>query len=311
MSPSTRKTIVLLGVLALLAGLAVVGKRPWSDRRDGPDATPVRPLLDGNAPGIDRIEIGRRDGPVVLTRKKDLWEVSGGTVRPWLARYEQVARVTEWLDDLTDGRVVSRNPSRRGEYRVDDSGGLALTLSAGGRPVGRLVIGDTGPDLFDTYVRRADGNEVVLADGAIRALLDRPAASWRDLTLFPAKLADVTRIDLSWPGGATRLTRKDNAWKAQPPLPAEQSPEALAARIMALTASGLADTALPVAAGADLLTVTVTTTAAPASARILPGTDPDGRYRAISPGHDWAFLIPAVSVEGLLAILRPAGRPAP
>ncbi len=298
-------------MLALLAGLAVVGKHPWSDRPAGPDAAPVRPLLDGNPPGIDRIEIGRRDGPVVLTRKKDLWEVSGGTVRPWLARYEQVARVTEWLDGLTDGRVVSRNPSRRGEYRVDDSAGLALTLSAGGRPVGRLVIGDTGPDLFDTYVRRADGDEVVLVDGAIRALLDRRAASWRDLTLFPAKSADVTRIDLAWPGGATRLTRKDNAWTAQPPLPAGQSPEALAARIMALTASGLADTALPDAAGADLLAVTVTTTAAPVSARILPGTGQEDHYRAIAAGHDGVFLVPAASVEGLFAILRPAGPPAP
>jgi hypothetical protein len=296
-------------VLALLAGLIVAGDGPWRASAPDPGTTPSRPLLDGAPADVDRIEIGRHDGPVVLAREAGVWRVAAGLPAPWPARHEQVDRLTDWLHALADARVVSRNPTRRGEFKVDDAG-LAVTLSARGRPVGRLVVGDPGPELFSTYVRRADGDEVVLADGAVRPLLDRPAAAWRDLALFPLQEADIVSIDLAGAGSPARLTRRDGKWSAGAPLPGGVPAESLAARIMVLAASALAGER-PAGQPAPLLTITVAASPGTTVARILPGRDPEGRYRAAVSGHDETFLLPATPVEELLALLAPPGSSAP
>jgi len=67
--------------------------------------------------------------------------------------------------------------------RIDDSSQKSLA---------RFVVGKSGPDLFSTYLRLADAQQVVLASGMLKMAFDRELKEWRDKTIFSLNQQEIT-----------------------------------------------------------------------------------------------------------------------
>jgi hypothetical protein len=209
---SHRKTLVLAGVLAGLGALALLLEGPWQAGR----RAEREPAAAVDTAGADQIAIGAGEKAVTLRKVQGTWQVQGEGVPPHPADPDAPGKALEWLKDVAAAPVVSRNPAFHGDYKLDGASALPVRIQAGDRVLAELLVGSQGPDLFSTYVRKKGGDEVLLARGYMRPYFERPARSWRDLTVLSFREEEVREIRLAAGGRSLTLTREGKEWTASP-----------------------------------------------------------------------------------------------
>ncbi len=241
-SASSRNNLVLLAVLAVLVVLALVTEGPWFFRRETAPLSPV--VFSGASDQVDRIDVEGPAGKLSLKKEKGAW--LAGTGERWFrADREMAGQVVDFLDGLNGGTVVSRNPSRRSSFQVDDQGALGVAVLAGGRKVADFLVGGQGPDLFGGYVRPRGADEVVLVKGNIRPLLEKPVASWRDMDVLPFAAGDARAVDLALAADRLILGKDKDGWVVSSAGGGKADPAAvddLLARLSGLRAVGVLET---------------------------------------------------------------------
>jgi hypothetical protein len=76
---------------------------------------------------------------------------------------------------------------------VDAANGVDVQIDdAAQKSLAHFVVGKSGPDLFSTYLRQADGQEVVLCGGMLKMAFDRELKEWRDKTVFSLNQQEIT-----------------------------------------------------------------------------------------------------------------------
>jgi hypothetical protein len=166
----------------------------------------------------DTIEITGSAGGAILSRKNNLWTVSGGgTDYP-----AKQLRVSDLFTVL----------SRRGPYPVRSTSASALeplgltgdkasriTVRGGaGLPLLDLLIGFGGAAGSEVYLRKAAENTARSGEDSFSLYTEGSAKSWYDLRLFPGvsaalvQRARVTQVDS---GVAFIISRSGNGWTVQ------------------------------------------------------------------------------------------------
>lgn len=186
---------ILAALFVILGGLYFLIEDPRGTRHP---QEPAAFVPEFNDQAVVRIKIEKPDSPaVVLDRAAAGWTVSADN-RTFAADSAPVTKLLENVQTLALRTVVSRNPEKFSTYEVSGENGLQVTLTAAsGQILAHFFVGKSGPDIFSTYVRAADSQEVLLAGAILKNVYDRPLDDWRDRTIFDLAPASIDEYALS------------------------------------------------------------------------------------------------------------------
>lgn len=173
-------------------------------------------LLSGFKPAeLERITItSPAKSAVVLQLSGTDWQVSTPEdTTSYAADSSAVQALLDALAALTTVSMVSHNPGRHALYEVSPETGLRVeALDSAGRTAA-VLIGKNGPNIFSTFVRAADSDNVYLVDGILQGTANKTLNEWRDKTVFKLDPALVRAYTVSGERSLSLLKNGD-AWQA-------------------------------------------------------------------------------------------------
>lgn len=140
--------------------------------------------------GLTKVEIGKGDQSVVLTRRDDDWFVSPGD---YPADDNLVNSMLDILADLKVTALVSetRNYSR---YELDQHQQIRVTAYQGDKTVRTLHIGKAAGTMRHTHITLSEDPNVYHAQGNFRQDFDQSVASLRDKSILAFKHDEITEL---------------------------------------------------------------------------------------------------------------------
>lgn len=190
---------------AAVAVAFVVGLSLWPRSNERPNTPP--PPRD-----LNRVEIRRPEGAVVLEKTGDDWRVAAPVRAP--AGEGLVMGVANALNELTLEAVLSDRAESHSLFEVDEASGTLLRVwGAGSDAPTEWWVGRTAPDTTRAYLRKPGDKRVYLARGLRRDFLYGEANRWREGRLLPLPAQTRARA-IRLERGATRfaLERSSTGW---------------------------------------------------------------------------------------------------
>lgn len=191
----------------------------------------VQPELDLLFPSlnpdtISSIVIGSFGGNIDLVKKDGVWMVQDGDAA-FPADKEAIDKLFGTTAKLKGLQVISRNPQKHVEFQVNASQESMVTDESGeSKPfkmgtMGTEITmiqedGSAGPhffvgknaamDFMTTYIRKADSDNVLLADGYLKMIFGKGnAAAWKDLMLCKIDPGTIEKITIGSGDAAMEL----------------------------------------------------------------------------------------------------------
>ena len=252
------KPLAVLGVLVVLWLVVQLTSRDYS--RPDPKATLS---IDLEPTAVSRVEIYRSADSVVLVNGMNGWQVKTEYGdKP--ADPEAITNVFGQLGQIKTSDIVSHNPKKHLDYRVDDSTGTRVRIFGQDDVVLAVLIigklggfssqaismqqGNFGGHNFYTYLRRAGSDRVYKVRGFLSGAMTTDASQWRDHKIMRFHPTTACRISLNYPD-ETVVLEKDTTrvWTMiQPENSAVDSITVarLVGALSGLFASGFVDTTL-------------------------------------------------------------------
>ena len=152
---------------------------------------------------LTKIEIGKGDQTVVLTRQDHGWLVAPGD---YPADGTLVDRMLDALADLKVTALVSetRNYSR---YELDENQQIRVTAYQGDKAVRTFRIGKAAETMRHTHITLSDDPNVYHAQGNFRQDFDQSVDSLRDKTVLAFKKEDVTEYSITAEGKTVTIKK--------------------------------------------------------------------------------------------------------
>lgn len=171
--------LILLALLAIVLTLEM-----WGD--EGRERSFDRNLLNADTALLDRIEVSASfpdSRKSVLRKEGRQWLVSDDT-RSYQSDEAFIARALEQLSTLESERIVAMDPEKWGQYQVDDTNGVKLSLFQQGELLGSLILGDFTFDQQSrtpySYLRMEGKDEVHKVKGMFKMLFSPELSTYRD-----------------------------------------------------------------------------------------------------------------------------------
>ena len=205
----------LIAVLALVYTASIVFSYDMGSTRSASYVW----LDSGTAGRINRIVINAELQEYELVKRNDQWfvlhPVNG---RGFPARR---LRIEDFLGVLATRspwpvRTTSANAHER--FGLDENASR-ITIYAEGSILLDLLVGYDDATGFETYLRKADQNEVRSGDNSLKTYITRPAESWYNLRLVSesesgnVNVSGVQRLSVFTPSGEQHFTRRNRGWE--------------------------------------------------------------------------------------------------
>lgn len=169
---------------------------------------------------LTKIEIGKGDQTVILTRRDNDWFVSPGD---YPADATLVNRMLDTLAGLKVTALVSKTRNYA-HYELDGDKQLRVTAYQGDKAMRTLHIGKAAGTMRHTHITLADDPNVYHARGNFRQDFDQSVASLRDKTVLAFKSDDIAEFSIDT-GDRTVMLQKTEA-----PQPSEDNATASEAK---------------------------------------------------------------------------------
>ncbi len=223
--------------IVLLAGYLAVRKTDRTEYQ-----LPV--IAKVAASDINRIEIARQEGTVVLEKKDTKWLIQP---EDYLADSGKVTAMLDDLEKLSLTALVSESKSYS-RYDLEPDKAIRVKAWAGEALKRDIQIGKPAPTFQHTFVRVGDAPEVYHAQQNLKTAFDQTADKLRDKTVLAFSLEEVKEIAITKEGKQTVIRKSETApppAAPAPPAPAEGAPPVDAAvkpaEVQWLTDQGMAD----------------------------------------------------------------------
>lgn len=214
---------------------------------------------------IRRIEISRgEEGVTLLHSATGDWQVKTDQgIKP--AESEAVASALASLNGINTTDIVSHNPDKQADYRVDDAGGTKVRVYGDGDMLlEELVFGKLGgfesqamalqqgridESRFFTYMRRGASERVYKVKGFFAGMLGVDTEQWRDHVLMKFEPSQLQQISLVYPEEKIVLEKDVNgSWAMTEPQASgvdSAAVERMAAALSTMRASSFVDSLIP------------------------------------------------------------------
>jgi len=186
-----KKTIILAAVLCFLLIVFYLIESPKKDAKK-----PEHPLF---LSGFDRAQAAavflesKAKGKISLRKKADGWSVEVNK-KTYAADAATVDNLLNTAAKIRIESIVSRSPGKYPAFEVDAENGVDVRIedTTAQKSLAHFVVGKSGPDLFSTYLRLADAQQVVLASGMLKMAFERELKDWRNKTIFSLNQQEIT-----------------------------------------------------------------------------------------------------------------------
>jgi hypothetical protein len=176
------------------------------------------------AADINRIEIARQEGSVVLEKKDTKWQIQP---QDYPADSGKMTAMLDDLEKLSLTALVSESRSWS-RYDLEPDKAIRVKAWAGDGLKRDIQIGKPAPTFQHTFVRVGDAPEVYHAQQNLKPAFDQTADKLRDKTVLAFGLEEVTEIAITREGKQTVIRKSETAPPpaAPSPAPAEGAPPA-------------------------------------------------------------------------------------
>ncbi len=205
MSAATLRKLVLALVVVLLlwGGVSVLSGKGGGKAPTGA----IAGVLDGlTESGVTAVHMARAGDTVALVRTGEAWRVNG-----YDADSAAVAGLFGTLGDTRIGDLVASNPANHARMGVSEDSAWTVVFDVGGGSR-TLLVGDRGPRYGTAYVRMPGEDEVYLAEGDLRARMDRSVTEWRRKRMAAVDTGEVARVEVERGGEPYAVVRADSSW---------------------------------------------------------------------------------------------------
>ena len=192
-----KQLLVLIGVFVVLGLLVLIFENPFGKSEEQKKVEEARLLFPFfNTENVAKIEIIAPLGltTTTLVKQNNQWLVE--TMDNYPADQTAVKELLDKVAEMKTVQRVSSNPEKQAVFQVDSSGVEAKLTDAGGNLLAHLFAGKTTPEIFNSYVRAADSNDVYIVKGYLKSTFDKGYRSWRDRTIFSFLKEDVTHLTI-------------------------------------------------------------------------------------------------------------------
>ncbi len=226
-----KKTILLIIVLAILIGIAYLGKSKTKRAGEEPGLFPEFAIEEAIA-----IRINSPETKVSLSKEGDTWLVAEKDNLD--ADTQQVTQALESVKEIKKGKnIISVNPEKQEIFEVDPNNGFEVEIKgAGDKTLAHFYMGKTGPDYMSTYVRRADSAEVILHKSFhLRSYFDKAPDAWLDKAIIKFTGDDMQGVEVTRAEGSYALIKEKDKWLLDAPVKSETNEEEVKKIITAIT----------------------------------------------------------------------------
>jgi hypothetical protein len=201
------KTPLVFGgvFLALVAIYFVTSFRP-SEVTRGAD-----PIFKDGLPDIDKVEVlNPRGENVTLERANESWNITSPIT--YKADPQIMTDVMNTLRESMVDEIISSNVGQQPNFGVSDSTAINLKVYSAGKIVLDVLIGKFTPDLYHTYVRPRNSNDIAIWRGALFRVFNRGIDQWRDRAIYSFNPQDITSVKAVEGRNTRQLTLSDTTW---------------------------------------------------------------------------------------------------
>ena len=188
-----KNNLVLLIILIVFAVLVFLFENPFQDRsrKAREDAGPLFSELQIDE--VKKLQVKNADTTVTLINRDNEWFVVGEEEYP--ADPTLVKEALEKIQRIQRINLASKKKDKHTLFEVAD--GMATEVVLFGpkeKEIAHLYIGKSGPDLFSTYLRKAESDEVYLHEEHLKGQFDREINNWRDKRIFDFDAGGATAL---------------------------------------------------------------------------------------------------------------------
>jgi hypothetical protein len=208
MEKRTLLAVVLVVVLGAAAFLVM--RAPEKGQRKGP---PPRPIAALKAADVTGLEVWNdKQQHAVLEKSGSDWRVKEPA--DWKADQAAVKQLTDALEKVTFGDVVTETKGKHEELGVSDGKAPRVVVKGAGKTLADLYIGKSVGGY--TMVRVNGKDDVWQSSGLFPYLVNKEPKGWRDHTIFELTAADVDKLTVEGAGSKLVLDKLEAKDKGDP-----------------------------------------------------------------------------------------------
>ena len=192
----------------------------WKKTGDTGAAAKKDPVFAGiEADKIEALTVKSATGDVTsLEKASDKWRIVAPVAVP--AADSDVMTVTSALGQMEIVRVIDEKPADLKEYGLAAPRIEVEFKSSGGKPSGKIVIGDKTPTGASLYAKRNDEPRVFLIAGYQENSLNKSTFDLRDKAIVKIERDKVDAFELTSGATPMQLTKEGSEWKLVKPIAA-------------------------------------------------------------------------------------------
>lgn len=189
------KTYILAATFVLLAVIAY-----FITAERGEKTTTYKlekQLFSIDSASVDKLEIEQNGKKITLVKSGLEWRVT----QPFeYTAYLQF--VTSALSDLKKYKLeskVSDNPNNKDRFGFNDTNYTKVVVYQGGNLIGTILIGNAGSGAGQTFIKKAESNEIFLAGDILRSNFakDNIYNDWRDKLIFTIPKGNIKSVEFT------------------------------------------------------------------------------------------------------------------
>ncbi len=183
-------SLILIGLLAMAAGLKFFGSNPYETGESVKAAQSM--FSDFKSESVARLSIkGPKDATADLELKDGRWIVASDN--GYHADKSQVEQALKALQEMKQGKVVSSNDASFAQYDLEGENSIHVgAYDSSGKSLADVTIGKTSADFQSTFIRAPGGSDVRKVSDSVRDDFDKSGTyqTWRDKTILDAGSED-------------------------------------------------------------------------------------------------------------------------
>lgn len=187
------KNIYILGVVLVI--LAVISYFVMRDTSGEKKTLKVpEKLFALDTLNIDKFEIEKNGQKIAIQKKAGLWNVTEPVL--YAANQQFINSAITTLKEYKLSSIVSENPGNKDIYGFNDTNFTKVSVYNNGTLAGTFLIGKSAPGPSQTYLKKAEGNEIFLAGNFLfNNFVKEDFSKWRDLAVISIPVTSIESID--------------------------------------------------------------------------------------------------------------------
>ena len=190
-----KQILILLGVLIVLGAVILIVDNPWGKDERTKKVESAKKLFPSFDPDVvTKIEITVDSTTTILAKSGSQWLVESMDNYP--ADQQGIKDILEKVSEFKVLDLISKNPDKQSNFEVDSSGVETEFWDSGNKVLAHVFIGKTTSSFLDSYIRKADSDEVYTAKGYLKSTFDKGTRTWKSRKIFEFNKGDVTALTM-------------------------------------------------------------------------------------------------------------------